>query len=289
MTLSGRKVLITGGSGGIGSELARALLMKGASVLLTGRSQTALDRAQALLTQGRATEAVAVFRADLAVATDLEQLAAFARQWQGGIDMLVNNAGASEFGMLEDQSAAAIEQTVATNLVAPMLLCRSLLPHLQSRSAADIVNVGSVFGAIGYPGFAVYSATKFALRGFSEALRRELAATRVQVHYFAPRATRTAFNAGAVDAMNEELGVTTDTPRGVATEICALLESGRLEATLGWPEKLFVKINALLPGVVDGSIAKQLPVIRQFARAAAASNDGPDTLPALTTESTVMP
>ena len=287
MILSGRNVLITGGSGGIGSELARALLARGARVLLTGRNHAALERTRSLLGKNLAPETVATFNADLTDASELEHLAAFARRWHGGIDVLVNNAGVSEFTLLEDASASAIEHTIATNVVAPLQLCRSLLPHLQAAASAHIVNIGSVFGAIGYPGFSVYSATKFALRGFSEALRRELAGSRVHVHYFAPRATHTGFNDDAVEAMNDALGVTADTPRDVATRICALLESGRGEATLGWPEKLFVKLNALLPGIVDGSIARQLPVIRRYARAASAGLVETQSLTALSDESTV--
>jgi short-subunit dehydrogenase len=268
MKLAGRNVLITGGSGGIGSELARSLLAEGARVLITGRNLAVLERTRGLLLRDYPPESVGTCSADLASAAERERLVTCARQWQGGIDVLINNAGVSEFGLLEGLTEADIEAAIAINVTAPVMLCRSLMPHLQSRPEAHIVNIGSVFGGIGYPGFAVYSATKFALRGFSEALRRELEQTSVRVHYFAPRATRTDFNAGAVDAMNEEMGVAMDTPRGVATEICALLKAGRNEATLGWPEKLFVRINALLPGLVDASIAKQLPIIRKFARAA---------------------
>lgn len=269
MKLAGRKVLITGGSGGIGSELARSLLARGASVLLTGRSAAALERTRHSLGAQAGTEAIAVFPADLTHASERDLLCNFARKWQGGIDLLVNNAGLSEFGLLEEQSASDIEAMVAANVLAPIQLCRSLLPHLLSRPAAGIVNIGSVFGSLAYPGFAVYSATKFALRGFSEGLRRELGRTQVTVHYYAPRATRTTFNDSAVDAMNEELGTAVDTPRQVAEQLCALLAAGRPQATLGWPEQLFVKLNGIFPALVDRSLLRQLPVIRKYARPAA--------------------
>ncbi len=265
MIFSGTRVLVTGGSGGIGVALARVLLSQGARVLLTGRNKGALERARVTLLDPEDPDTVAVFPANLGSAQDRDQLCAFARTWHGGIDILVNNAGVSEFGLLEDQSTATIEQALAVNVLAPIELSRKLLPHLLSRREAHIVNIGSVFGAIGYPGFSTYSATKFALRGFSEALRRELKGTSVQVHHYAPRATRTSFNVIAVEAMNEELRVTMDSPQQVAESICALLAAGRKEATLGWPEKLFVKINALLPGIVDGALGKQLPIVKKFA------------------------
>ena len=122
----------------------------------------------------------------------------------------------------------------------------------------------------GYPGFTAYSATKFALRGFTEALRRELADSKIGVHYFAPRATKTGMNASAVDRMNAELKVAMDPPAQVAVAACAMLEAGKTGVCFGWPEKLFVHINALLPGVVDGSLRRQLPVIRRHAAAAVA-------------------
>lgn len=269
MKLAGTKVLITGGSGGIGSELARAFLAQGARVLLTGRSAAALERTRHALADLAGADTIAIFPADLTIASERDLLCAFARKWQGGIDVLVNNAGLSEFGLLEEQAASDIEATVAANVLAPIQLCRNLLPHLLTRPAASIVNIGSVFGSLGYPGFAVYSATKFALRGFSEALRRELADSQVTVHYFAPRATRTAFNDSVVDAMNEELGTAVDTPRQVAEQLCALLSAGRSQATLGWPEQLFVKLNSIFPALIDRSLLRQLPVIRKYARPAA--------------------
>jgi short-subunit dehydrogenase len=151
-----------------------------------------------------------------------------------------------------------------------MQLTRALLPQLRAQPAAAVLNVGSVFGSIAYPGFAAYSASKFALRGYTEALRRELADSSVSVHYLAPRATRTGFNASSVERMNAELGVAMDPPETVAAAACEMLERGRPYAVLGWPERLFVRINSLLPRVVDGSLRKQLPVIRRHAAEAAA-------------------
>jgi short-subunit dehydrogenase len=265
--IQGVTALVTGGSGGIGKEIARVLLARGANVLLSGRDAAALARVEQELLGSARRETLQIAAADLSVSGEREALAAVARSWRGGIDILVNNAGVSGFAMLDATALPDIERTFETNLIAPIDLCRRLLPHLRTRASAHIVNIGSVFGAIGYPGFSVYSASKFALRGFSEALRRELEGTSVRVHYFAPRATRTAFNAASVERMNHELGVAMDSPAAVATSICALLEAGRAEATLGWPEKLFVKINAVLPGLVDRALRKQVPAVRKHAGA----------------------
>ena len=122
-----------------------------------------------------------------------------------------------------------------------------------------------MFGSIGYPGYVAYSATKFAVRGFTEALRRELADSNVAVKYLAPRATRTAMNPASVEEMNARLGVTMDSADRVASELVVLLQGRKHSAVVGWPEKAFARINALLPGIVDRAVRGQLPLIREFA------------------------
>jgi short-subunit dehydrogenase len=257
------RVLLTGATGGIGRVVARRLLEAGARVMLVARHEAELDALVKSL--DFAGDHVQAHAADLTKPAARGMLCDFARQWQGGINVLVNNAGVNPFSMYEDLSAEQLDLTIAVNLQAPMHLCRDLLPWLRTRETAAIVNIGSVFGAIGYPGYVAYSASKFAIRGFTEALRRELADSPVAVKYLAPRATRTAMNPAAADEMNARLGVTVDAPECVARELLALLESPRSSSVIGWPEKFFVKVNALLPGLVDRATRRQLPVIREFA------------------------
>jgi short-subunit dehydrogenase len=269
MKAAAMRALVTGASGGIGLALAQELHGRGASVLLVGRNTQALERAAQAL--GGRSPRVGWCAADLATADGRARVVEAASHWGGsGINVLVNNAGCGDFGMLDEVDDAAIERLFAINAIAPMQLTRALLPTLCSQPAGAVLNIGSVFGSLGYPGFAAYSASKFALRGFTEALRRELADSKVGVHYFAPRATKTGMNVSAVDRMNIELKVAMDPPARVAAAACAMLEAGRTSAVFGWPEKMFVRINALLPGVVDGSLRKQLPVIRRHAAAAVA-------------------
>jgi short-subunit dehydrogenase len=255
--------LVTGGGGGIGGAIAAELLARGAAVLLVDRDETALRRAaERLLRYG---DRVGTLAADLTNAADRKRLCTEAAAWRGGINVLINNAGVNHFRMFADQPPEQLDLAIAINLLAPLHLCRELLPHLQRQTEACILNTGSVFGAIGYPGYAVYSATKFAVRGFSEALRRELADTSVSVRYVAPRATRTGINTSAVERMNAELGVAMDPPELVAKAVCDMLAGNKVEAVLGWPEKLFARVNGILPRVVDGALRKQLPVIRRYA------------------------
>lgn len=184
----------------------------------------------------------------------------------GGLNCLINAAGVNRFGLLDQQDEQQIAELIGLNVTATLQLTQRLLPLLRAQRRALVINVGSTFGAIGYPGFAAYCASKFAVRGFSEALRRELADTHVRVLYFAPRATRTAMNAPSVVAMNDELGVAMDDPAQVAEQLLDAIGREQEERHLGWPERLFVRLNGLLPRVVDQALRKQLPIIQRFAR-----------------------
>ncbi len=262
------RALVTGGAGGIGGAIAAELLERGGAVLLVDRDVAALDRAVGRL--ARFGDRVGILPADLTSAADRKRICDEAAAWRGGVNVLINNAGINHFRMFEDQPPEQLDLALAINVQAPIHLCQGMLPQLRRQPEACILNTGSVFGAIGYPGYAVYSATKFAVRGFTEALRRELADSSVRVHYVAPRATRTGINTSAVERMNEELGVAMDPPELVAKAVCDMLAGGRAEAVLGWPEKFFARVNGVLPRLVDGALLKQLPVIRRYATESAA-------------------
>lgn len=259
MEASRTRALITGASGGIGHALAARLCAEGAHLLLVAR-RVALPEALARQYPGQ----VSVVSADLGSREGRERVLAAARAF-GGLNCVVNAAGINQFALLEDQDDAALESLVAINLTAMMQLTRLLLPLLRQAPDALLVNVGSTFGSIGFPGFAAYCASKFAVRGFSEALRRELADSRVKVLYIAPRATRTDMNAAPVVAMNVALKVAMDAPDTVAAQIAGALRREREELYLGWPEKLFARLNGLLPRLVDQALRKQLPVVKRFA------------------------
>jgi short-subunit dehydrogenase len=184
------------------------------------------------------------------------------------VDLLVNIAGLLDFTPFEAEDPVSIERLMQVNLIAPIQLARLLLPAMLKQGRGRIVNVGSTFGSIGFPFFAAYSSSKFGLRGFSQALRRELHGSGVGVTYIAPRATRTPLNSSAVVRMNEALKVAMDPPEQVAAAIVRAIEQERAEVYLGWPEKLFVRLNAILPGLVDGALRKQHAIMRKFAHGA---------------------
>ncbi len=260
MKLDGKTVVLTGAAGGMGALIAGALAERGCKLLLSDLNEEGLHRLQEKL--GGQPVIVA---ANLCTPEGLTTLVD-ACQAQGSVDVLVNAAGISDFSLFEAMPAARIALALDVNLRVPMQLTQALLPLLKTAPEAAIINIGSTFGAIGYPGFSAYCASKAGLRGFTEALRRELADTSIRVCYLAPRATRTDMNAAAVVALNEELGNAMDPPQVVVDSLVALLESNsKGDFFLGWPEKLFVRVNGLLPSVVDSALGKQLQVIKNFA------------------------
>jgi len=269
--LAGRGVLLTGASGGIGQCLALRLAEAGATVYAVGRRAAALEAVAAQARRGSIRPVVA----DLATAEGLEAVRhAVSVAAPPPVSLLILGAADSRFGLFEDSSAADVQAQVATNLVAPMLLVRALLPTLLRLPAAGVVGIGSTFGSLGYPGFAAYSASKFGLRGFLEALAREHADTALRVQYLSPRATRTALNSAAVDAMNAELGVAVDDADAVARALVEAIEAGTRRRQLGWPERLFARLNGLFPELVDRALAKQLPTVRRFARTPSSAVSG---------------
>ncbi|MFZ6046948.1 SDR family oxidoreductase [Pseudomonas sp. CR3202] len=261
MRLTDCRVLLTGASGGIGLALAEQLCARGAQVLAVSRQRDAL----AALSQ-RYPQRLSWVGADLRRAQERQRVLEAARDL-GGVNLLVNAAGVNRFAMLEQMDDQQIEDMLTLNVTASLQLTRGLLPLLRQQSHALVVNVGSTYGSIGYPGYAAYCASKFALRGFSEALRRELADTSVNVLYVAPRATRTSMNSQAAMALNAELKVGMDEPETVAAAVIAAIEKDLSELYLGWPEKFFVRLNGMLPGLVDRALHKQLPIIRRFSTA----------------------
>lgn len=266
MKLKGKLILLTGASGGIGQAIARRLAAQGARLILVGRSTLQLN-ALARELQVLANEGF-VLQADITSRNGRETIRTALLALQEPLDVLINCAGVNLFGMLEDNDPEAIEQLVNTNVTATILLTQLALPFL-NKNSGRIVNIGSSFGGLGYPGFSAYCASKFALRGFSEALRRELSDSQIQVAHLAPRATNTSLNSEAVYAMNRELGTAMDEPEVVAAQLELMLTATRMrDRNIGWPERLFLRINSIFPRIIDNALRGQLPIIRRHAQPA---------------------
>ena len=263
MQLHDKRVVLTGASSGIGRELALGLAAKGAKLLLVGRRQVELENiSQQIKEIGGSSQIVA---ADITSSDGRALIVNEARRYFGGIDLLINNAGISDFSSFIQTDPALIERIYKTNVTAPMLLTQAVVPQMLEQGQGRIVNMGSIFGSIGFAYFAAYSSSKFALRGFSEALRRELSGSGVDVTYVAPRAVKTAINSEAVYRMAEAVKMKMDNPDVIAKWILRCIEKDKKDAYYGLAESFFVKLNGLLPRVVDKGLGKQNKAMRHFA------------------------
>jgi short-subunit dehydrogenase len=260
-------VLLTGATGGMGKAFSQLLFDKGANLVLIGRDSTKLHelKAELLTSNLSATNKVETFSADLVDSAQRQTLITYLATLSFDINLLINNAGISQLSLLEQTTESEINRIISTNTIAPMQLTQALLPKLLKQTSAQIINIGSTFGSIGFPGYSAYCASKFALRGFSQTLSRELAGSHVTVKYLSPRATKTNLISQKIAKLNTALNTATDLPEHVAKELLALIEQNKTERYIGWPEKLFVRINALFPSLVSKSIVKQLPIIQKVA------------------------
>lgn len=266
MKLQGCRTLLTGAGSGIGRCLALGLAARGAKLALVGRNAARLNAVAGEITE-TGGNAVALPH-DLNIPDGHAQLLQSTISCLGGVDLLINNAGVSGFGEFACENPVDIDNLINTNITAPLLLTRAVLPVMLGAGSGRIVNVGSILGSIGFAHFAAYSASKFALRGFSEALRRELAGSGVGVSYVAPRTTRTAFNTDALYRLSVASGAAIDDAAVVADIIINAITGDRDEVYIGWPEKLAVRLNALLPGLIGLATRKQVAAARQQLRGA---------------------
>lgn len=249
------RVVLTGATGGLGREAAQNLLQAGASVMLVGRSPARLSKQARELASTIALEPgrVVWHAADLDDAGDVDRLREAAGRF--GANVLVLGAGLPSFGRFDSLDPVEMRQVLQANLLSPMLLAHAMLPGLREQAKAQLICIGSALGRIGLPGYSVYSATKFGLRGFAEALRRELADSAVRVQYLGPRSTRTPFNDARVEAYNLATGTAMDDPKHVAKALLRLLEDEAAERFVGFPEALAVRLNGFAPAWLDGAFA----------------------------------
>jgi len=264
MNLTNRNILITGAPGGIGTQISKQLNAAGANLALHDLSAEALQSLQQSLPEtGNKIETVAL---DLCGKNAASELIHLAQQQLGKLDMVINLAGIQTFKALDDLSPEQIDLQIALNLTIPIQINQAAARLFVAQGGGTIVNIGSTFGSIGFAQFSVYSAAKFGLRGFSEAFRRELQDTPVDVIYIAPRATKTSMNSGAMYDMAEKTKMNIDTPEQVAGYIIQAIQKRKANTFIGFPEKLFCKINALFPGLVDKALAGQNRIASGYAK-----------------------
>lgn len=193
--VKGAVAVITGAASGIGAALATALARRGCHLALADLDKPGLERVAASVRTPGVT--VSTHRLDVSDAGGIAALPAAVLASHGRVNLLVNNAGVALGGKFEDVPEAEFDWLMAVNFQGTVRMTRTFLPLLRRESAAHIVNVSSLFGLIAPSGQVAYAASKFAVRGFSEALRHELAKTAITITVVHPGGIRTNIAANA--------------------------------------------------------------------------------------------
>lgn len=253
MKLGGMRVLITGASSGIGRAAAIEFAKRGARTVLVARRKDRLREAAA--DAGRAGAESAWMSCDVSDRRQVESLRDDVIGRFGGIDILVNNAGFAIYKSVARMSIAEIEAQMKTNYMGMIHCTKCFLPGMLERDSGHIVNVASVAASFGLPGIAPYCASKFAMLGFSEGLRHELAGTNVGVTVVSPITVRTEFFDGeSFDHMPKDFAVSLD-PARVARAIIGAAGSRRLEIIVPAVARGAVWLKHTVPYVINPVIA----------------------------------
>jgi NAD(P)-dependent dehydrogenase (short-subunit alcohol dehydrogenase family) len=197
-SLQGKVAAITGGTRGIGLNIAEALLAEGAHVYICGRSESSLRQALSALGKGaKRDRQVDGIPADAARYEDCRRFVQGAAERFGGLDVLVNNAGIGIMKPVEQLMPEEWDATLHTNLSSVFYCSHEAIPLMRKRGGGYIFNISSLAGANAFPGGGAYNASKFGLNGFSEALMQEVRYDGIRVSYIMPGSVDTDFGVAA--------------------------------------------------------------------------------------------
>ena len=252
-------LIITGASSGIGASTARLFAAKGYRLVLAARRFERLQKLASEIEQsgGRAL-AVA---ADVTSLGDITNLIDSTLDRYGQIDVLFNNAGIGRVGWLETlDPIREIDQQLKVNLWGVVQTARAVLPHMMARRRGHIINMSSLAGWLAPPTYSIYAASKFGVRGFTNALRREAAIYGVHVSGIYPGGVDTEFSQQA--GIRRKTGLTTPSflrlsAEQVAGEVYGLVRKPRRNLIIPWPMRWAVWFNRIFPGIVDWVIERR--------------------------------
>lgn len=256
--LAGMRIVITGASQGIGRALTLEAARRGMRVLAAARSDALL---QELVKEVRATGGtIETVHADVTSVQDRQGMVEAAERHFGGADILVNNAGIGATGHFADVSPERLRKIMEVNFFGMTETTRAFLPLLQKGNRPALVNISSVAGKRGIPARSEYSASKFAVQGFSEALRAELAKDGIDVLVICPGLTQTNFSQNMLEQkakmqMDHMRGMTAEE---VATATLRAIERGTTEICLTGQGKLMVFVSRFLPRLADRIARKRV-------------------------------
>lgn len=257
-SIAGCRMLITGASQGIGLALAEAAVRRSAKVLAAARSADLLEQIKnRLQAEGFPFEFVT---ADVTKPEDRQAMVEAAMRQFSGLDVLVNNAGIGATGHFVEAAPERLRHIMEVNFFGMTETIRAFLPLLRQGSKPAIVNISSIAGIRGIPARSEYSASKFALEGFSEALRAELAKDGIDVLVVAPGLTQTNFSQNMIEQkalmpVDHLRGMTAD---AVGMSIIRAIERGRNRTVLTFKGKLLGLVSRFLPRLADWVAARKV-------------------------------
>ena len=180
MEFAGKTIIITGGSSGIGKATAKKLSDLGAKVLITGRSKERLEKAANQI-------GCAWIESDVSKQEDVNKVFDWvAENWSNKLDVLINNAGLGEFASVEETPIESYHRVFGVNIFGPIMMVKKALPLMKGKKSGSIVNVASTSSMKGFANGSAYSASKFALRGFTQSLMEELRPFNIRVFQVNP-------------------------------------------------------------------------------------------------------
>jgi uncharacterized oxidoreductase len=256
MNVQGKRILITGGSSGIGFATAVELTRRGAIVFIVGRRERLVAWAIELLrADGRQVHGLG---ADVSTSDGRARTLEAARAAMGGIDILINSAGGVSAGRLEDTPKSHIEKMIGVNLLAPILLIRAALQDLRDAGDSMVVNVSSSIALVGVPFYSTYAAAKAGISHFGEALRRELKGEGIHVMTVYPGATETPMMASS--RAGPDLGFVREPAEDVAQAIADGIETNSLQVIRGGQAReAMIALNHADPLTLDDRFASLKP------------------------------
>ena len=258
-SFDGARCLVTGASSGLGRAIAEHLVRAGANVLLTGRSLPRLEAtARDLVLGGARPEAVVAVDADLTEDEGRSKVVHAVADRFGALDLAINSAGVGATGHFDTHDPTVLRRVFEINVFALVELTRALLPLLRRGEEPSLVNIGSIVARRGLPGRSEYSASKFAVAGFTESIRAEWSKWGIHVLLINPGFTATDFERNlVVDTSRYPTqhlrGMSADR---VANKALEAIRRRRLEVTLTPDGRLLLLVNRLCPRLVDLGFAR---------------------------------
>jgi len=249
-TFKDKVVIVTGASSGIGKSCAYKLSQEGAKVVLVARNKVELDKVYDLCRESVGSSLIRL--TDISNIKDVVAMVKEVVAYFGRIDILINNAGLGSRGLAVSTPIEALEKMMKTNFYGAVYCLREVYPYMKNQGGGIIVNISSMAGIKAMPSQAFYSATKFALRGFSEAFSIEAEKDNIRVVLVSPGKTGTNFSDNLFYHQGKRnSGFGSMSPDLAAKKILTAIKKDKRFVILGWKNYIFYMLNRVCPGFIN--------------------------------------